>query len=731
MSGKKFWHVLRHVLHRVSRSLIASFFSLTLVPAICGAVTSEPHPQKYALLIGINDYHLSDFPSLKGAINDVRLLRDLLVQRFRFKADDIEILTDADATHTGIMTAFQRLTDKVHSGDIVYIHYSGHGSEMHDENGDEADRRGLDSTWVSYGARASESVVTVVPVRKSKRSKSAKGKGVTAQNPQVKILDDFDVLDDEIGVWLTNLGQKSDQVVFVSDSCHSGTITRGADAVQTRGVPMDGRLKHPMGNLPLPTAKISALSFSASRDEETASEYIAGQDYHGMFTWHWAQALAAAGENDTWGDVFKRVSTLVEQSGHPQHPQAEGNLGRRLFAGDYPAKSKTVAVKSARGTTVTIDAGSLVGVTVGSTYAKYGATPGQKDRPLLEIVRTAPTWSEAKATAGGFSGGDLVVLETYSAPSAPVKVFIRADLESDRLIAERIKAAVAKLPAFTVVDAQAPCDLILQILRPKKEGGSYLYPRISATLPASFPEERLECWVLTSDERLYQNQEKLKVPVADDAGIKLLLEDIDKLTRVKNLLSLSAAPGQEAAVELSVGILSRVATADLRGKAADYTDEDGTSWRKGETVPVGELDKAAIKVGQMLEFSVRNRSDQPYYVYLINFLPDGTIQPFYPLRDQSSEYGVVRPGASRLIDEVRLKLDKAGNEYLRMIVSLSPIDIYLLEQATYRGKGTKEGAPNPLETLLAAKAGRTRGGGQSIMSPSEWATVLGSYSVSP
>jgi hypothetical protein len=108
---------------------------------------------KHALLIGIQDYNSSSIKSLKGAINDIKLMQGVLRERFDFQDKDFIIILDSQATHTGIEKAFTTLIEKVKNDDFVYIHYSGHGSQTQDFNGDE--RHGKDQTWVSYSARTS------------------------------------------------------------------------------------------------------------------------------------------------------------------------------------------------------------------------------------------------------------------------------------------------------------------------------------------------------------------------------------------------------------------------------------------------------------------------------------------------------------------------------------------------------------------------------------------------
>src|SRR5262245_21791804 len=92
---------------------------------------------KWALLIGINRYpHVRP---LAGCVNDVQVMRQALVQSFGFLNDHITMLTDEQATRDSILAAMAALTSRIGEGDIVLFHYSGHGSQMTDREGDEAD----------------------------------------------------------------------------------------------------------------------------------------------------------------------------------------------------------------------------------------------------------------------------------------------------------------------------------------------------------------------------------------------------------------------------------------------------------------------------------------------------------------------------------------------------------------------------------------------------------------
>lgn len=102
-----------------------------------------------AVLIGIN-YINNPTCRLQGAINDAKNMRDFLMQRYGFQDTQILLLTDdsydpnRQPTKQVILAAFQWLLNGVRAGDSLFFHYSGHGSQVHDQNGDEEDM--LDET---------------------------------------------------------------------------------------------------------------------------------------------------------------------------------------------------------------------------------------------------------------------------------------------------------------------------------------------------------------------------------------------------------------------------------------------------------------------------------------------------------------------------------------------------------------------------------------------------------
>ena len=163
---------------------------------------------KRALVIGVGEQADKSWAKINGD-KDVPYVQKML-QNAGYK--DIRTLVNKQATKTGIISTFKKLTSQCSVGDIVYIHFSGHGQLVTDVNGDEDD--GWDEAWIPYDAylRYDE-----------KRYKGEKH-----------------LIDDEINPLLTAIRNKigdSGKLLVVVDACHSGDSTRGDDIDETvRGV---------------------------------------------------------------------------------------------------------------------------------------------------------------------------------------------------------------------------------------------------------------------------------------------------------------------------------------------------------------------------------------------------------------------------------------------------------------------------------------------------------------
>jgi len=249
------------LLYKLNREILLIIFSLTVFFST-GSYSSNRQPvekssisigNKYSLLIGIDKYNNSGITDLNGAVNDIKLVQNVLRERFNFQKNDFIVLLNQQATHVNIEKAFKKLIKQVQPNDLVYIHYSGHGSQTTDLNGDEPS--GLDQTWVSFGSRQL---------------------GNKKNN--------YDVLDDEIDAWLAAIYAKTKNIIFVSDSCHSATVSRGKVPV-VRGLKRDKR-SHPLGKISYTKLdEYYGIHIGSARNNEFAAE-TSGDDgkSYGLFT---------------------------------------------------------------------------------------------------------------------------------------------------------------------------------------------------------------------------------------------------------------------------------------------------------------------------------------------------------------------------------------------------------------------------------------------------------------
>ena len=161
-----------------------------------------------ALVIGIGQQEDKAWGKINGDKDVVYV--EAMLKAAKYKEVNITMLVNGQATKNGIVKAFKGLVSQCKVGDIVYVHYSGHGQQMTDVHNDERD--GLDECWIPYDAC---------------RKASATYHG------------EKHLTDDELNVYLNVIRNKigaRGKLLVVIDACHSGDGTRGDDDEVVRGV---------------------------------------------------------------------------------------------------------------------------------------------------------------------------------------------------------------------------------------------------------------------------------------------------------------------------------------------------------------------------------------------------------------------------------------------------------------------------------------------------------------
>ncbi|KAG0057637.1 Ca(2+)-dependent cysteine protease [Gryganskiella cystojenkinii] len=104
--------------------------------------------RKRALFVGINYFGQQN--ELRGCINDVKNIKTFIMRQFGFREEDTIALTDDQKdpsripTHANILAAMKWLVKDARPNDSFFFHYSGHGGQTEDRDGDEDD--GYDET---------------------------------------------------------------------------------------------------------------------------------------------------------------------------------------------------------------------------------------------------------------------------------------------------------------------------------------------------------------------------------------------------------------------------------------------------------------------------------------------------------------------------------------------------------------------------------------------------------
>ena len=161
-----------------------------------------------ALVIGIGQQEDKAWGKINGDKDVVYV--EAMLKAAKYKEVNITMLVNGQATKNGIVKAFKGLVSQCKVGDIVYVHYSGHGQQMKDVHNDEKD--GLDECWIPYDAYRK-------PCKKDRGEKH--------------------LTDDEVNYYLNTIRDKigdKGKMLVVIDACHSGDGTRGDDDEGVRGV---------------------------------------------------------------------------------------------------------------------------------------------------------------------------------------------------------------------------------------------------------------------------------------------------------------------------------------------------------------------------------------------------------------------------------------------------------------------------------------------------------------
>ncbi|MFO1170314.1 MAG: caspase family protein [Hyphomicrobiaceae bacterium] len=344
----------------------------------------------YGFVIGINDY-LGTANDLAGSVNDAE---DIAGALRAARAKKVVKFIDQAGTKFNIERAFLKLVADAKEGDTIVFSYSGHGSQEPEPPGRNGEPDGKNENFLLSGY-------------------TTKGPGTKER-----------IVDDEIYAWLQKADAKGINVVFIADSCHSGTMNRSVrnDVVRYRtadfGAITDDELAFP----PPETAKIEdgalphVTFISATTDEKLTPEVKIEGKWRGALSWSMARAIEGRADRDGDGQVdqFELVGYIVPAvAGWVESQQTPQVVPLRpekvaLFPVDPNAASKLVVASAETGATGVIREAETDPLTVAVEGGDAAAADGV---PFTEVTGDAASadiiWNRETGTVAHRIGGEV------------------------------------------------------------------------------------------------------------------------------------------------------------------------------------------------------------------------------------------------------------------------------------------------------------------------------------
>jgi peptidoglycan/xylan/chitin deacetylase (PgdA/CDA1 family)/tetratricopeptide (TPR) repeat protein len=199
-----------------------------------------PYRESWAAVIGVDNYQ--QWPKLRYAAHDAQGIRDVLVQKYKFKPENVFMLLDKDATREGILSLLgDKLAnpDMVKRDDRVFVFFAGHG----------ATRKLPSGRDLGY----------IIPV----------DAGLTSFEGQAISMTNFQDIAEAI---------PAKHLLFVMDSCYSGlALMRGAAIAVSQNYLQE-----------IARREARQMFTAGGADQQVADN---GPNGHSVFTWTLLQAL--------------------------------------------------------------------------------------------------------------------------------------------------------------------------------------------------------------------------------------------------------------------------------------------------------------------------------------------------------------------------------------------------------------------------------------------------------
>jgi len=267
-----------------------------------------------ALCVGVNKYKNLPSAALKGCVPDAKDMSALLKSLLGFKAADVSVVTDAQATKANIMAKLKEMVDGAKAGKYTYLVFSmsSHGTQVPDTTGDEPDK--VDEAFCPYDL-------------------AEKG---GQWDPK------FVITDDELRNLFSQLPSNVLLEVYL-DTCHSGTGIRTIDLLldrKPRFLPppslegfeaLEGKKPRTLAKAMNEKDLVHHILWAGCRDNQTSADANIAGGWHGAFTYFFVKEMTASKNSLPRSEVLKRVRAALKGK-YTQVPQLETEATKKKLS---------------------------------------------------------------------------------------------------------------------------------------------------------------------------------------------------------------------------------------------------------------------------------------------------------------------------------------------------------------------------------------------------------------
>jgi hypothetical protein len=491
--------------------------------------------KKYALLIGINRYpYMAEKYQLNGCVNDAKLFKSILKNKFGFEPTNIITLYDDAATREGILAAMNQILEVIEDNDIVVFHFSGHGHECR--------------VKTEFSDEGSGTINCIIPHDDNEPAPID-----PELAPEGKMW--REIREGQINQWLQNVAKITPYTTLIFDACHSGTITRSAKSTNIRSIPHESRPQvvleqrvdsvdgfSTVDNAPSTSKKVGWLTLSDNyvvisgcRDTQKSKEDDFSEQgmlfKHGILSYFLCGALNKAKPGTTYRDIFEVVNAGVVSRVNGQNPQIEGSIDREVFGVKEIEPFAFIPIIDIDGNQVVLEGGAAHGLRNGSQWYIYPSFTKQAIPESrigkLKIFQVGAVTSNADLLEGVNNisiGARCVEIETgYVADKLTVYLNQTSDVnlvDIERGIINSQLLELAESPGSADIHGEiinADSDLVETLTNEQKQ---------NITFPV---------WMF------FETQDELCMPphIANDPNVtKNLVDNLEKIARFRNILKL-------------------------------------------------------------------------------------------------------------------------------------------------------------------------------------------------